>query len=464
MPRIMADRQADQFLVLAFFAWGLSCVHPALGLLIQLPLLAILIWRCDIKIIPALMILSLDKSALRGLAGSHAAFKVGITMSSANFFMILVALYAIGLIVKGRLDYSSKILAMLWLPSAIPAFAISLHAKSMGFGGMWSNAIMDFMVPGMYFWGVDMARTYEMGRDYFLKRMTTTLFILIVLHLILVIQIFTFTLFIFSICLAIYYSKAIASFPVKFQSNMAFLLSIVAVIFLRYFYLKDLMEEKDSVKLEYSSFSTVAVVVIGVLLAYFLRRNRNTMGGVIPMAMVCANLALVSFVLVTQSGNDYRDVDVDYQTVVERFNFKLFGDRAAVWREGWEDCKSTPYVFKDMRQFLIDTPKGTTVKLYPHNQFLTLISRDGWWLGLFLSAFIIIAQVRAFKALKWLHNDESFATVIVPVGAAIFAVIGTTGQSVATPGLWSNGLACLVLPGIAHGYGQHRLRFSIKGF
>lgn len=449
MPRIMTDRQADQFLVFAFIAWGLGCIHPGLGLLIQMPLMAVLAWRCDVKTLPTLMILMLSKDALRANIGMMVALRVGITLGPANFFIIILFLISLTKMLQGKYDNGSMGLALLWLPSIIPALVISFTARSHGIMGIWSDPVFAFLAPSLYFWGMSMGETYALGRDYMLKRLTLVFFIVIVLQLLLLVQIFSFTTNIIALCLAIYYFRTRGCQGLKTLSFLGAACAVISVVFLRYMYLLS----TDSETVEYSTFSTVAVVLVGVILAKTLCRSLpKSVARILPYIMIGANIGLVSFVLTTQQSNEFVETDYHYETTKERFTWKLFGDRANVWKEGWEDSKRAPLIFKDMQQLIIFTPKGPAAKVLPHNQFITLISRDGWWLGLVISWFICIVQIRAFRRLDELSFDPAISTVFVPVGAAIFFVVGTAGQAVATPALWSNGLACYVLPGIAYGY------------
>ena len=453
MRKILTDQQADQYLFIAFCAFALSCVHPGLGLLLQLPLMCVIIWRCDVKTLPALMVVMLGKYSLRMFNGMAVVLRIGITLTPSNLFIMVVFIFAALKILQGRYDNGSKFLAFIWLPSIIPAFIISFMAKRNGISGIWADPILSCFAPSLYYWGMSMGDTYAEGRDYLLKRLTLVFFIVNILMLSLVLQIFTYTANILPICLAIYYSRSKEGFGIKALSYAGAGLAWLSLVFLRYMYLIDVGSER----VEHSTFTSIVVVGLGVALAYSLcRKIPKAVARALPYWMVVANISLVAFVVSTQSGNDYVDAESvrDYQNTKERFTYKLFGDRAGVWKEGWNDCKSPPLVFKDMRQFVFYSSRGFTNKILPHNQFLTLVARYGWWLGLTLAIFVCAVQVRAFRKVDELSFDQAIYIVIVPVGAAIFAVVGTTGQAVATAALWSNSLACYVLPGVVYGYSE----------
>jgi hypothetical protein len=52
-------------------------------------------------------------------------------------------------------------------------------------------------------------------------------------------------------------------------------------------------------------------------------------------------------------------------------------------------------------------------------------------------------------------------SVYLPVGLAIFAVIGVSGQSVVSGDPWANALVCVILPGVA--YGDMLIRRNLLG-
>ena len=132
-----------------------------------------------------------------------------------------------------------------------------------------------------------------------------------------------------------------------------------------------------------------------------------------------------------------------------------------MWTMGWEEVVTPPYFIKDLRAFQGYSEKnGVGMKILPHNQFLTLLGREGWWLGLTLSVFIIWVWSRAIKALYYCMDDCLLYTVFVPVGLSIYTVVGITGQAVVTSALWANSLACIVMPAIVYGVWKERRKYE----
>lgn len=457
----MSDSSADRVLLFAAFAWLVSSLVPSIGMLMQFPVIAYLVWKADIKGIPALLLLMLGKSdvAFFDMAG-HVALRLGITISPNSFFVIVAFLYVIKDMISGRYKGGSIAFMFLWALSIIPAGIMSYEAKRWGLSGFWSAPIVDFLIPSVYFWGLSVARSYEGGKDYFVKRLALVLIAIEILQCLRIVKIFTFSTSGLILSLFFCFARGGTRFTKgwKMFAGLGVLASLILMMYGRRFDL--LSEGATSVASadEYgSTFSRMGVYVL-VLIFVFWFRHRSFLNWFLPILIVVVNLSFVSFVVNTQTNAiTKRDVTFQYETLEERINAKLFGDRAGVWTIGWEEVKTPPYFIKDMRSFLVFSgEKGYGMKLLPHNQFLTLLGRHGWWLGLTLAVFIIWVWGRAMKALYYCMDDCFLYTVFVPVGLAIYTVVGITGQAVVTSALWTNSLTCIVMPAIVYGVWRNR--------
>lgn len=454
MMRRFTDRQADMFLFLGLVSWALSCINPAVGMLVQFPLIIVLAWKCDIKTLPSLLLLMLSKSNLRAFMSDELVLRVGITWSQRSLLIIVLFFFALRELMRSAYDRPTTVFAWIWLSSLIPAAIISFVARRQGLVGLWSGPIMDFLAPSMYFWAVSMGRTFDAGRYYFCTRMVLLLFVWNLFTLLPVFYVFTFIPPALAVTLTLYMwsDRRYRSWNLFGILNIT--LSVLVIIFARVLTLKLGNVDIRAADEHGSTFSGMAIFAIALWLALTMGRTLpKAFARMLPILMVVANVLLVSFVISTQAGNEAQDVTFKYETYEERFKWKLFGDRGAVWTDGWNDLKTPPYVFTDLRKFLVTDYFGETrAKILPHNQYLTLLSQRGLWLGLVLSIFIIWVQVRAFRIATYCPMDRFVQVVMIPVGAAIFCVIGTTGQSVVSGSLWGNGLATMVMPGIVYGY------------
>ena len=451
----MTDRQADFYILLAVLAWMLSCVHPAIGMLLQFPIIIKLVWMANMKTLPALMLLMLGKGNLTMFQGTM-ALRLGITLTPTSCFAIAAFFYAVYRIVIQRYDTGTLAFAwFFWLPSLIPAAYISWFARSCGLSGIWSGSIMIFLVPAVYYWALSMGRSYAFGgRHYFVTRMIFLVAAINLLMLSTKVFIFTFSDHILGACLFLCLINDREFRRVKWVAFLGFCVAIVAMILTRRLRVLALGEMELEAGYEYgSSFSRMAIVALGLWLSVCVGKNfSRTLIRMIPIWIVAANVVLVSLVVVTQSGNKAKDVDQKFDNIQDRFKYKLYGDRAAVWMDGWKDATTPPYVFRDLRDYLIYDKKGVHTKILPHNQFLTLFVYHGWWLGLVLALFIIWVQVRMCRAVAVLKTDGVMTKLIFTSSISVFCIVGTTGQSVCAYDLWANALVVIVLPGVAYGH------------
>ena len=462
MPRVMSDTEADKFLLYALFAWASSCFHPAMGLLMQFPAILYLVKRCDFKSLPALLVLMLGKSNLRYFAvQGDFVLRFGITLAPGTLFTMATFIFAVIELLKGKYDRGAMAFSVLWLLSAIPAFVISFQAKSYGLVGAWSAPVMAFLTPSVYYWALSMSKTYEFGQEYVVKRFIIVLIVGEVLWLVGAFYIFTFFHGTLLACMAVYVlkDKTHQWKSWNFVAVLGAFIAMLTMLFARRFQIEariaadyNATEIASADKLG-STISAMANMIFSLWFSLVGRKMSRGLLRILPIIMVVLNIVLVSYAITTQSGNRAHDVTHKYETFSERLEFKLFGDRAVVWGMGWDEIKTPPYVFKDMRQIYEVYSNGRAgMKMLPHNQFITLLARYGLWLGGILSIFIIWVWMRALKAMTRFSFDSFLSVVLIPVGLSIFFIVGISGQSVVTGDIWGNALACLIFPGIAYGH------------
>lgn len=463
----ISDSTADKFLWFSLAAWIISSFVPAVGMLLQFPVIAYLTWKADIKGIPALLMLMLGRNNIRYFdMGGQVALRLGITISPAVMFLFVAFLVAVKVLMARRCDGGSIAFFIIWMFAGIPATIMSYEAKINGLSGYWSAPIIDFLVPSVYFWGLMVSRSYEAGKDYFVTRLLMVLVAIEALQMVRIVTIFTFIASGLIVSIFFYFARDSRRVGNGWKT-FAFIGIVVSLLLMVFGRKMDLVQSQGASELasadEYgSTFSRMAVYAL-VFLFVFWFKHRSSLNRLLPILIVVANLSFVSFAINTQqNANTKRDVSFQYETMEERFNAKLFGDRAGVWTMGWEEVKTPPYFIKDMRSFLSFSKKeGYGMKLLPHNQFLTLLGRHGWWLGLTLALFIIWVWMRAMKAIYYCMDDPLLYTVFVPTGLAIYAVVGTTGQAVVGSSLWANSLACIIMPAIIYGVWQDRRKVGM---
>lgn len=461
----MTDKKADQWLLFAFFAWMVACVVPPIGLILQFIGIGALVFSCNVKAIPAMLLLVLGKGSLVRVGGVM-AMRFGITLSPDSLLVILMFVMTVWNLLKNRYDRGATLFAwLLWFPCIVPALWMSFEARAWGLIGIWSGPAMDFLIPSLFYWGMLAARTYEEGKAYLLTRLLAVLFVIGCLTAAYQVFFFSFIDYPLMFCMAIYYLRA-RDWRTRKGKVWAYLLFFVAaflLVFFRAINIRAAGEVVGTADKYGSTFSRMAVVAAALFFAFTIRRGSSrALIRSIPILMVVVNVAFTAFVLTTQQGTNRVDAAYDPDTgdMESRLKYKLWGDRASVWQMGWDEMQTPPYFIRDLRQFMVfDAKKGGLAgKLAPHHQFITLLSRDGYWLGAMLCVFIVWAWMRAMKGLSYQLDDTIQTVVLVPAGLAVFFVVGVTGQSVVSGGLWGNSVACIIFPGIVYGSWLERRR------
>lgn len=458
----MSDKESDRYIMYALVAWVVSCILPAIGMLMQFPAIAYLVWKCNMKGVPAIMLLMLGRGNVRVFQSSALAIRLGITFTPSSWFVCVAFIFVMIQLLKGKYDQSAKLFSFVWLLAAIPASIMSFTAKSNGVSGVWSKPIMDFLVPSVYFWAISMGATYEESKEYFISRLAYLLLAVNLFSLFPVIYIFSFSYMCGALCLGIYLVSNGEYRKSRMLGLMLISGSFLTIMFSRYLVMRQSGVDIAAIDERGDTISRMTIYIFAAALAVAFGKHMVLKGilRILPILMVAANLLLVSFVVTKQQGVNAEDTDSKYETFEERVRWKLYGDRGFVWSMGWEEVRTPPYFIKDLREFMaiaIDGKYGT--KMLPHNQYLTLIGRDGWWLGLVLSLFIIWVEMRAFGVIAK-ESDQFMLWVMMPLSAAVFCIVGTTGQSVVTADLWANALVCIVFPGVIYGNWLERKKWG----
>lgn len=456
----MTNAKADWCILLSLAAWAASCVHPPSGILVQFLLISYLVCLCEVKGLPALMLLMLDRGNVKMLQSNTVALHVGVTLTPVSWFVVMTFAYVVLKLLRKEYDNKTSGFALFWLFSSIPATIISFTARANGLVGIWSSSLMDFFSPAVYFWGISMGKTYSQGREYFVTRLGSLLLAINFLCCAQILYVFSFEYMAMAACLGLFLLFSREVIGHKILGSILIFISVVSIMFTRYLSLQSKSVYLASADLRGDTLSRMAVYMIAVMLSFLLGKRLLSRGllRVLPILMVAANLIFVSFVITIQKGNKAVDADFQYETFSERVKYKIFGDRGRVWLMGWEQATTPPYIFKDLRAYIYLNRKGEYVHmLLPHNQFLTLLARNGWWQGLVLAIFIIWIQVRACRIAAD-GADDFTMRVMIPTGLSIYFIIGITGQSVLNHDLLTSALACSVFPGLIYGHWRNLQR------
>lgn len=463
MKRTMTDGKADFWLFFAFVAWGAVCILPVLGLPLQFVSILYLVWRCDLKTLPALMVFMFGRGNLFLYEGVT-VIRLGVTLAPTSVFVFAAFFFTLKEVLSRRYDQGAMRFLLVWFLAIVPAFVMSLTARQNGLVGLWSRPLMLFLVPSVYYWALSLGRNYRESSVYFTTRFILLCFSLCSLQLLKIVQVNSFVLPIVPCMLffVVYGWKGVSR-GWKVLAIFGIIASLAYLLFGRAVRLDAAGKGVGEADKYGSTFTTMAILVGTLFLAWCLRRPHGKILVWIPLLMVGINIGFVSYVLSIQQGTQYVEAtwQPSFESLGERVKYKLWGDRAAVWQMGWEEVQTPPYFFRDLRQHRVFNRFGESqMKLLPHNQFLTLLAREGLWLGTVLCVFIVWVWVRAMQAMAQGIPDRLMSLCMVPLGLAIFFFVGVTGQSVVSYDLWWDAVATLVFPGLVYGSERERQRHA----
>ena len=461
------ERTADSFLLMAVAALLLSFVSFVVAFPLQVILVMIAATKARLNLIPAIFVLLLDSSNFH--RGALMKFRLGIALSVQNIFLITIFFYSFAAAARRRLDSGTVNSFLPWLSTLVPALWMGLEARSEGLTVNWQQPFVLFLAPALYYWGVAMARTWDEDRDYFFSRMIVLMTVLNVLEFVGMFYIFTFSEHITIICLFIGSWFIGIRGPSRIVGMVGAAFGGLNVLLGRYFQMMNKTGFASSVDLG-STFTRVMVVAIGVALAfYFIKRGRGGTIKTIPYFALIACTIIFSYSVMRAKAHASDIEGSDIRSWAERFEYKLIGDRGALWAESIEEAFRKPLFFKrlgDQIVYVKNPQTGTIkqdIKLLPHNQVLTLLITAGWWQGLFCILFLWWTHTRAFKAASNMVQDRALLCGLLAPSAAVFIAVGLTGQAVFTGLLCGNGLVTMVYPGVIYGVWRNRRRLGVRG-
>lgn len=470
MNKDLTDKQADQMILFALVCWGLSCVYGPIGTIAQAFLIISLIWKCNVKVIPALIICHFTGGTITFLSERYVFLKLGILVTPATVCIFAMFAFVLISLLRHRFDSSTARFMCLWLPAFLPALVMCIHAYMSGMRSMWTWPIFDVLVPSGYLWAVLAGRSWENGKLYFLKRMLVLFSVIAILRTLRIVGVWNFALTPAVICLFF------ISMRIKMRSSYTMLAGIgsmaglVYLVFANYFAVESETGYAGTEELG-STFTQVAVCVLAVGLSFAINHKIILRGiiRVLPYALLIATTLMLFYAVNTHEK--FGLVDQQYRTLAERWQAKLFNDRGTIWTEGLQEIKSPPYFIKDLRSFIVDDAvvgkdksgkylRGVGLKLLPHNQVLYLLGRDGWWLGLVLCWFMWWMHVRAVNKATQFADDPVFLLYFLPVSMALFHVLGLTGQSTCSAAFQNHGFESTIVCGLIYGAVTERVRLA----
>ena len=468
--KTISDGQADCFFLVAVAVLLLNFASQVAAFPLQVLLIIYAVLKSDIKLFPALFLALLDKAHFPDFGAELLKLRVGIALGAENVF--LIAVFIVVAIRIARNQYADKSIwgiLVFWLLSLIPAWVMSSQAKSDGLDA-WQEPVVYFLTPALYFWGWSVGRTWEDARQYFIKRMSVLLLVLNCLSIGGHFYVFTFARSPLSLGLAAASITGKCTIGCRLLALGCALVGLIDVIFARYLNFKDTTGYTDAAELG-STFTTLMTIVFCFMvfaIAISAAKAQKTIR-LLPVIFIVPLVIIFFYAVGRAKSNAANEVTRDYRSFIERFEFKLIGDRGTVWADGMQDVARSPLFFKRYKDRLIlginkNGEPVVMLKMPPHNQILKLLACQGWWLGLFCIVFLFWMHFRMFNRVSLMLHDRIMICSLLAPSAAVFYAVGLTGQSVWSAAFTGNGLVTLIFPGVIYGAWQNRRNQYIQVF
>lgn len=451
-----SNMSADVFLVLALGVFALNLYSQEIAFLPQIVLILVAIFRFDIKYLPSILVLLLDKSFFWSM-GSWPMFKpnLGVPLSVANVWLISLCLLSVCKFFTDGFSQKVRWMIPFWLISLV--FSALITFRALGLVPFYLAPFAGAMVFAYYFYGYLLCDSWDAGWRYTMLRLMA-IGIVLVWGIFFRIGFCRFLFFyvVFLPAFGIYFSIKGRGAWEKTMGTMGLFTVSVYVLFARYVTGGTSFSE-DSGGVELGATFTLlasALLAMGLVLGQISGYVRNLFARTVP-CLLFAGCVLLVWYAVNKSqnlGSAQNDVTnwSEVQSFADRFYGKLFLDRGVVWREGWLDATTPPYIIRHQENQLVPDEKGygVVMKVLPHNQLLFLLVVNGWLAGSLLFFLLCVAAFRSFLLFRF---PISLPIVFLPaVCFPLFFVNGLTGQSMLVP--LGDSWGILLLAGLSYGY------------
>lgn len=161
---------ANAYLWCALLTLGLNCVSQIAAFPLQIVLVVFGVVKADVKLLPGLYITLLDSAYFSFTSAvGILKFRLGIPLSVLNVFLIVIFLNTVWGIMQNWFDKKSLHFLPFWASMIIPALVIARRGQLDGVASNWQTPLIYIMIPALYFWGIRVGRTWDEGKDYFIK-------------------------------------------------------------------------------------------------------------------------------------------------------------------------------------------------------------------------------------------------------------------------------------------------------
>jgi hypothetical protein len=465
IPAPATRRQADLFLgdvglLLAFTALLFGFIDPKLSTLIQMVLAAVFILLADVRLVPALMALQFTVTDFQGgvAASMETQYEryegmvivIGGLPFTANYVLLLAVLVRVlydvltqPRLLRGPLGIPS---VLVWLSTMVLAIHNSLLGRALG-NPSWSAPARITLAIGALWLGAVLAKDRSLLLQVLRRRIAP--FVIVVLGLAfceMVVNRLTWLLVALGITLAVdAFFNADRGGRKPIRAMLLLFLSLAIGFGLRATpAMLELARQRGG-----SFAATLTTMLVPVLtggLVWLCRPRRGSLadrsrpGSAVLVTTTVLYLAFCAFPFIISALTINMDVETrgreENISLRERVAYKLFFERAAIWRGSIDQISQPPYVFVPSgRDGYLITNAGRSGKFIvgSHNMVLECLRSGGLLAGLVTLGFFYMSVVAA--AVACFVRPDAVGRILGPALIAVTIGTGVSGASVLDPTL-----------------------------
>lgn len=447
------DRQVLLSIALAILLVLGSFFSATLGILIGSAYVVWLMWRCDAKFLPAILIISLRPSdfqlqdygsmdyTIREVASSY-VFIAGFPLTINLVMGCMIPLRVCFELFHDPDNFRSRIgngIFIMWLLAMIPSLIMSYLGWREGNNG-WTDPVRSSFIVGSYFYGLIMARTWPRKGNFFLKYFMPIMLGLFVIK---------FSLGFHHRLLWIFAAMmpALSVHLWEFRNPHIKVLSLVNLVTATLFCFGLL---GNSMTFTLVGLYTASLVMGIVSFSNFgsLSEFLKWLWGWPAIITILVFMAFVNF-----KFDDYYNPGAQSETVFEKFRAKVFDDRANLWISSYRSIAQghpiiepagRPWIFHHQKQGEIYVTFGS------HNTIIDQLRKNRYFSGVIILWIMFFAVYKASIVLRKSPVPELKVLAITAIATGTVGVVTGHYPLGQNAGFWF-----LVFAGIAVGVFQN---------
>lgn len=437
----------DGALIAAIAALGLTFLLPQFGLALSMILAAVIILRARPYNLPALMICQLHANDFQienyGTMDYWVSrfedvnLFVGGFPITTNYVILLAILVRVLHELVGnpsRLQRACPLWAVgLWLISLLPAIVIATNAFYDRVPS-WTLSVRIALMTGGFFYGSILALAWTPRMEYIWSR-------LLLLAAALMMCGFRGVFWARALFVLNAYGPTLGYVGIRRSHKLLGVAAIVAT----FLYVSGSGNQESSMRTHGNVSTTVtligtALAALTLIVSLYQRPTRPSRVVEICGAITILTVTIMLPIIASFTYQDRRtDVDFgEHMPLVERAYYKIFNERAPIWKGAIDKVLSPPFFLPKAGEALVIDWAGRSVRVGfgSHNAFLDQLRVNGWFTGLLGVIVMLAGLVTAWSALN--REDDPYFRAIAAAVLALGMISATANHFLTevSAGVW----------------------------